>query len=106
MTTASLPEIPHFINGKKVATTSGRVQPVFNPATGMAVAQVALGSAEEVNAAIAVAAKAAPAWAETAPLKRARVLSKFKELLEKYHDDLAAMITLEHGKVFSDAKAK
>ena len=106
MTTASLPEIPHFINGKKVATTSGRNQPVFNPATGAPVAQVALGSAEEVNTAIAVASKAAPAWAETAPLKRARVMSKFKELLEKHHDDLAAMITREHGKVFSDAKGE
>ena len=106
MTTASLPEIPHFINGKKVATTSGRTQPVFNPATGAPVAQVALGSAEEVNTAIAVASKAAPAWAETAPLKRARVMSKFKELLEKHHDDLAAMITREHGKVFSDAKGE
>lgn len=106
MTTASLPEIPHFINGKKVVNTSGRHQPVFNPATGAPVAQVGLGSAEEVNAAIAIASKAAPGWAETAPLKRARVLSKFKELLEKHHDDLAAMITREHGKVFSDAKGE
>jgi len=106
MTTVSLPEIPHFINGKKVATTSGRSQAVFNPATGAPIASVALGSAEEVNAAIAVASKAAPGWAETAPLKRARVLSKFKELLEKHHDDLAAMITREHGKVFSDAKGE
>jgi malonate-semialdehyde dehydrogenase (acetylating)/methylmalonate-semialdehyde dehydrogenase len=106
MTTASLPEIPHFINGKKIQTTSGRHQPVFNPATGAAIANVALASVDEVSAAIAVASKAAPAWAETAPLKRARVLSKFKELLEKHHDDLAAMITREHGKVFSDAKGE
>lgn len=106
MTSTSLPEIPHFIDGKRVPTTSGRSQPVFNPATGAAIANVALGSVEEVNAAIAVASRAAPAWAETAPLKRARVLSKFKELLEKHHDDLAAMITREHGKVFSDAKGE
>ena len=106
MTATSLPEIPHFVDGKRVPTTSGRSQPVFNPATGAAIANVALGSADEVNAAIAVASRAAPAWAETAPLKRARVLSKFKELLEKHHDDLAAMITREHGKVFSDAKGE
>ena len=106
MTTGSLPSIPHFIQGKKLTTTSGRSQPVFNPATGQAVAEVGLGSVAEVNAAVAAAAAAAPGWAETAPLKRARVLAKFKELLEKHHDDLAAMITREHGKVFSDAKGE
>ncbi len=98
--------ISHFINGRVVASTSGRSQPVYNPATGSAVAQVALGSADEVNAAVAAAAAAAPAWADTAPLKRARVLFKFKELIEKHHDDLAAAITREHGKVFSDAKGE
>ncbi len=98
--------ISHYINGQLVASTSGRSQPVYNPATGSAVAQVGLASVDEVNAAVAAASAAAPAWAETAPLKRARVLSKFKELIEKHHDDLAAMITREHGKVFSDAKGE
>ncbi len=98
--------IPHFINGQAVPTSSGRSQPVFNPATGMAVAQVGLASSDEVNAAVSAASAAAPAWAETAPLKRARVLFKFKELIEKHHDDLAALITREHGKVFSDAKGE
>ncbi len=98
--------ISHYVNGQRLAPTSGRSQPVFNPATGSAVADVALASVDEVNAAVAAASAAAPAWAETAPLKRARVLSKFKELIEKHHDDLAAMITREHGKVFSDAKGE
>ncbi len=98
--------IPHFINGQSVMPTSGRSQPVYNPATGDPVAQVGLATVAEVNAAVAAAAAAAPGWAETAPLKRARVMSKFKELIEKHHDDLAAMITREHGKVFSDAKGE
>ncbi len=98
--------ISHYINGQLVVPASGRNQPVFNPATGVPVAQVGLATIDEVNAAVAAASAAAPAWAETAPLKRARVLSKFKELIEKHHDDLAAMITREHGKVFSDAKGE
>jgi malonate-semialdehyde dehydrogenase (acetylating)/methylmalonate-semialdehyde dehydrogenase len=98
--------IQHYINGKVVESASGRKQDVFNPATGEVSAQVVLASAEEVNAAVACARAAAPAWGETAPLKRARILSRFKELIEKHQDDLAAAITREHGKVFSDAKGE
>ncbi|MDB5763877.1 MAG: CoA-acylating methylmalonate-semialdehyde dehydrogenase [Herminiimonas sp.] len=106
MTNPSVTRIDHYINGRVVGSTSGRQQDVFNPATGAVTARVALGSAEEVNAAVAAASTAAPAWADVAPLKRARVLSRFRELIEKYHDDLAAAITREHGKVFSDAKGE
>ncbi|MBB3214396.1 malonate-semialdehyde dehydrogenase (acetylating)/methylmalonate-semialdehyde dehydrogenase [Herbaspirillum sp. Sphag1AN] len=98
--------IQHFINGRITPSTSERQQDVFNPATGEVVNQVVLGSVAEVNAAVAAASAAAPDWAETAPLKRARVLFKFKELIEQHHDDLAAAITREHGKVFSDAKGE
>ncbi|RJF97238.1 CoA-acylating methylmalonate-semialdehyde dehydrogenase [Noviherbaspirillum saxi] len=98
--------IQHFIGGRTVESISGRKQDVFNPATGAVSAQVVLASQEEVNTAVAAAHAAAPAWGETAPLKRARILSKFKELIEKHHDDLAAAITREHGKVFSDAKGE
>ena len=101
-----LPALGHFVHGKTVSVTSGRSQAVFNPATGSAIAEVGLGSVEEVNAAVSSAKLAAPAWADTAPLKRARILFKFKELIEKHHDDLAATITREHGKVFSDAKGE
>ena len=101
-----LPALGHFVHGKTVPATSGRNQAVFNPATGAAIAEVGLGGVDEVNAAVVSAKLAAPAWADTAPLKRARVLFKFKELIEKHHDDLAATITREHGKVFSDAKGE
>ncbi|MFX5521801.1 aldehyde dehydrogenase family protein, partial [Acinetobacter baumannii] len=87
--------------GQISRSESGRSQDVFNPATGAATAKVSLASVQEVNAAVAAASAAAPAWAETAPLKRARVLFKFKELIEQNHDALAKAITLEHGKVFS-----
>ncbi|MEO6918022.1 MAG: CoA-acylating methylmalonate-semialdehyde dehydrogenase [Collimonas sp.] len=108
MTTSSssTPLIQHYINGKVTESASGRQQDVFNPATGAVSARVVLGSVEEVNAAVAAASAAAPAWADTAPLKRARVMFKFKELMEQHHDALAAAITREHGKVFSDAKGE
>lgn len=98
--------ISHFINGAISPSASGRQQDVFNPATGEVSGQVALASVAEVNAAVAAASAAAPAWGETAPLKRARVMFKFKELIEQHHDELAAAITREHGKVFSDAKGE
>jgi malonate-semialdehyde dehydrogenase (acetylating)/methylmalonate-semialdehyde dehydrogenase len=98
--------IEHFIRGEIVPSTSGRSQDVTNPATGDVSAQVALASVDEVNAAVAAASEAAPAWADTAPLKRARILSKFKELIERHHEDLAKAITLEHGKVLSDARGE
>ncbi len=98
--------IAHFVNGHQVAAPHGRRQDVYNPATGEVCAQVALASEDEVNQAVAAASAAAPAWAETAPLRRARILAKFRELIEQNHDALAAAITREHGKVFSDAKGE
>jgi malonate-semialdehyde dehydrogenase (acetylating)/methylmalonate-semialdehyde dehydrogenase len=98
--------IAHFINGAVTAPSSDRSQDVTDPATGEVSAKVALASAADVNAAVAAASAAAPAWSDTAPLKRARILSKFKELIEQNHDDLARAITREHGKVFSDAKGE
>jgi malonate-semialdehyde dehydrogenase (acetylating)/methylmalonate-semialdehyde dehydrogenase len=99
-------EIGHFIGGRPVASTSGRRQPVWNPATGAVARQVALASTDEVNAAIAAAQAAFPAWADTPPLRRARVLNKFLQLLNEQRDTLAAMITAEHGKVFTDAQGE
>jgi len=98
--------IGHFINGVAVISPSGRRQDVFNPATGAVSARVALASTDEVNGAVAAADAAAPAWADTAPLRRARILSRFKELIEKHKADLAAAITREHGKVLSDARGE
>jgi malonate-semialdehyde dehydrogenase (acetylating)/methylmalonate-semialdehyde dehydrogenase len=106
MTNLSAPAIQHYIDGRVTASVAGRRQDVFNPATGEVCGRVALASVEEADAAVAAAKAAAPAWAGTAPLKRARILSRFKELIEKNQDDLAAAITREHGKVFSDAKGE
>ncbi len=106
MSSSSTPVVSHYINGQLVEPGSGRQQPVFNPATGAVAAQVALASVAEVNQAVAAASAAAPAWAAMAPLKRARVLFRFKDLMEQHHDALAAAITHEHGKVFSDARGE
>ena len=99
-------EVGHFINGRSVASTSGRRQAVYNPATGNVSRQVALASVDEVDAAVQAARAAFPAWADLPPLRRARVMLRFLELLQQHRDTLAAMITAEHGKVFTDAQGE
>ncbi|MCU0732911.1 MAG: aldehyde dehydrogenase family protein, partial [Hyphomonas sp.] len=95
--------IPNAIDGRKVVSSSSRVAPVYNPATGEQVAALPLSSRAEVDAAVAVAKAAAPAWGATPPMRRAKVLFKFKELLEKRAGDIARAISLEHGKTHPDA---
>jgi malonate-semialdehyde dehydrogenase (acetylating)/methylmalonate-semialdehyde dehydrogenase len=102
----SVQQLGHYIGGAPAASTSGRFKDVFNPATGQVTGSVALASVEEVDAAVKAAKAAFPAWSETAPIKRARILFKFKELLNKHHDELAMLITREHGKVFTDAQGE
>ena len=103
----STPElVQHYIGGQRTVSAGGRTQPVFNPAHGTVSKHVALATVDEVNAAVASASAAAPAWAETAPLKRARILFKFRDLIEQNQDALAKAITAEHGKVFSDARGE
>jgi len=94
----------HFINGLQVAGTSGRYGEVFNPASGKCTARVPLANAEEVGHAVEAAAAAFPGWRDTPPLRRARVLFRFKELLEQHLDPLAELVSAEHGKVFNDAR--
>jgi len=94
--------IGHLIDGH-ITTTATRTQPVYNPATGQISGQVALADKTTVEQAIASAQKAFPAWRNTPPLKRARVMSKLKTLLEDNADKIAALITAEHGKVLADA---
>jgi malonate-semialdehyde dehydrogenase (acetylating) / methylmalonate-semialdehyde dehydrogenase len=96
-------EIGHFIGGKLVAGTSGNFGDVFNPAAGEVTAKVALADASEVDKVVATAAAAWPAWAATPPLRRARVMFKLKDLLERDRKEISAIITEEHGKVLSDA---
>ncbi|HKT92670.1 MAG TPA: CoA-acylating methylmalonate-semialdehyde dehydrogenase, partial [Paraburkholderia sp.] len=98
--------LTHFVNGKPLAGTSDRYGDVFNPAFGKVSARVPLATVAEVDAAVAAAQAAFPEWAEMAPIKRARILFKFKDLLDQHHDELAELITREHGKVFSDAKGE
>ncbi|MCV2350624.1 CoA-acylating methylmalonate-semialdehyde dehydrogenase [Paucibacter sp. Y2R2-4] len=100
---SSSQDITHFINGRPQAASSGRSQAVYNPSTGQVARQVQLASQEDVNAAVASALAAFPAWADAPPLRRARVMFKFLELLNAHKEELAAMITAEHGKVFTDA---
>ncbi len=95
--------IGHFINNETVAGTGAERLPVFNPATGAQTGAVAVATAAEIEAAIAAARAAFPAWAATPPLRRARIMFRFKELVEQHKDELAKAITLEHGKVISDA---
>src|SRR4029453_10030856 len=97
-------EIGHFGGGKEVKGTSGRFGDVFNPNTGEVQAKVALASKKEVEAAIANAAAAQPAWAATNPQRRARVMFKFLDLIGKEMDSLAALLSSEHGKTFPHAK--
>ena len=98
--------IAHFIHGQAVLGDSQRFADVFNPATGEVTGRVPLASKADVEAAIASAQSAFPAWAATTPLNRARVLFKYKALLELHADEIALAITHEHGKVFSDAKGE
>ena len=98
--------IAHFISGHKVSGSSARAQDVFNPATGAVTGRVSLANIQDVDQAVASAQAAFPAWADTPPLRRARVMFKFLELLNLNRDKLAHMITAEHGKVFTDAQGE
>ena len=98
--------IAHFILGHKVSGSSTRAQDVFNPATGAVTGRVSLANTQDVEQAVASAQAAFPAWADTPPLRRARVMFKFLELLNLHRDQLAHMITAEHGKVFTDAQGE
>ncbi|MHC1480047.1 CoA-acylating methylmalonate-semialdehyde dehydrogenase [Frateuria aurantia] len=101
----SIPRIGNYIGGRQVAG-HGRTAPVFNPATGEVGGEVALASAADIEAAVASASAAFPAWSQQSPLKRARVLFRFKALFEAELDSLAAIITREHGKVLADARGE
>ncbi|MBB5277412.1 malonate-semialdehyde dehydrogenase (acetylating)/methylmalonate-semialdehyde dehydrogenase [Rhizobium rosettiformans] len=97
-------QVGHFIGGKHVAGTSGRKQPIYNPATGEVQGEVSLASAEELNAAVENAKSAQAKWAATNPQRRARVFMKFVQLLNDNMDSLAETLSREHGKTIEDAK--
>ena len=103
---AKLQQLGHYVDGKAVDGGSGRSAPVFNPALGVAATEVALASAAETKSAIASARAALTDWSDTPALRRARVMFRFRELIEKHADELAAIITREHGKVLADARGE
>jgi malonate-semialdehyde dehydrogenase (acetylating)/methylmalonate-semialdehyde dehydrogenase len=106
-TTASssteIPTIDHWIDGKRVAGTSGRTSPVFDPALGIATKNVALASQEEIDTAIASAKAAFPKWRDLSITKRQQIMFKFRELVNERKGELAEILTAEHGKVISDS---
>ena len=97
-------QIAHYINGLTISSTSSRLLVVTNPALGIEIAKVGVADAALVNQAVMAAKQAFPAWSATPPQRRARVLFEFKNLLEKHLDELAGIVTREHGKTLSDAK--
>ncbi len=96
--------IEHFVEGKKYSGNSKRTSFIYNPATGETTAKVKLGSTEDLNKAVEVAQQAFLDWSNTPPLQRARVLFKYKALIEKNEDELIKIIVSEHGKVYEDAR--
>ncbi|MFE4082400.1 aldehyde dehydrogenase family protein, partial [Paenarthrobacter sp. YIM B13468] len=105
-TTTTLTTINHFINGAETAGEGDRTQPVYNPATGQVTAELRLASEADLDAAVAAARKAADSWGDISLAKRTGVLFKFRELVAAHVDELAELITAEHGKVLSDAKGE
>ena len=96
--------IEHFIDGKIVSGTSGRKGKVFNPAIGKQESEVRLGTKQDLDLAVQKAKKAFETWSNVTPIQRARIIFKYKEIIEKNSDLLAKMIVSEHGKVYEDAK--
>jgi malonate-semialdehyde dehydrogenase (acetylating)/methylmalonate-semialdehyde dehydrogenase len=98
--------VGHWIAGQPMSGNSPRRQDVHNPATGQVARQVVLGSSDDVRVAVSAAQAAFPGWADTPPIRRSRVLFQFLQLMNQHRDTLAAMITAEHGKVYSDAQGE
>jgi malonate-semialdehyde dehydrogenase (acetylating)/methylmalonate-semialdehyde dehydrogenase len=103
--TSSTP-VGHFIQGERLVPAGARTQAVWNPSTGTVARQLHLGTGSDVDAAVAAAQAAFEGWSSTPPIRRARVMHQFLALLNQHRDALAAMITAEHGKVFSDAQGE
>ena len=103
---APIASIGHYICGKDTAPDGENTQAVYNPATGEHTGDVSLATVETVNAAVAAAKAAFPAWSNTPPIRRARLMNNFLALVRQHKDDLARAITVEHGKVFTDAQGE
>jgi malonate-semialdehyde dehydrogenase (acetylating)/methylmalonate-semialdehyde dehydrogenase len=106
MPSSAIPRIPLLIGGRLEPSTSDRRGEVFNPSTGRVQAEVPFCNAGEIDRAVRAAADALPAWAETPAVERARVLFRFRELLQARFEELAALVTREHGKTIAEARAE
>jgi malonate-semialdehyde dehydrogenase (acetylating)/methylmalonate-semialdehyde dehydrogenase len=100
---ANTTQVIHYVGGRRYAGNSSRTQDVFNPAHGTVARKVVLGTADDVDAAVAAALEAFPVWANVPPIRRARIMFRFLQLMNEHKEALAAIITAEHGKVFTDA---
>jgi malonate-semialdehyde dehydrogenase (acetylating)/methylmalonate-semialdehyde dehydrogenase len=100
-----LETVPIFVGGRWESVDSGRFGQVFNPSTGRAIARVPLGTAEHAGRAVEAASRALPGWAETPAVERARVLFRFRERLEAQAEELARLVTREHGKTLAESRA-
>jgi malonate-semialdehyde dehydrogenase (acetylating) / methylmalonate-semialdehyde dehydrogenase len=103
---ADLPRLTHWISGARLEGASGRFGDVFHPASGQVQSRVPLANANEVDQAVAAAAAAFPEWAAQPPLRRARVMFRFREIFEQRLEEIAVLINREHGKVLSDARGE
>ena len=100
---SELPVVPHWIDGAESPSTSGRTAPVYDPALGVVTKHVALADKAEIDAAVASAQAAFPAWRDLSMTRRQQIIFRFRELLNERKGDLAVILTSEHGKVLSDA---
>lgn len=96
--------VKNFINGKVIADAKGQLHDIYNPAKGVVAGQVTFASSQEITQTVIAAKEAFTTWSQTTPIKRARVIFKFKELLEQNRDKIAQLVTQEHGKVLDDAR--
>ena len=103
---SSKDDVGHYVAGKVVTPKDGRFADVFNPASGKVARRVALAGRSSVDNAVSIAQAAFESWSQTSPLRRARIMFKYLELLNAHRDELAAIITAEHGKVFTDAQGE
>lgn len=106
MPAASLTDVPVLIQGRWETAAADRHTQVFNPSTGQPIAQTPLGDEALVDRAVAAAKAALPAWSETPPVERARVMFAYRQLVEKHFDELAALVTREHGKTLAESRAE
>ncbi|HEY8426697.1 MAG TPA: aldehyde dehydrogenase family protein, partial [Limnochordales bacterium] len=100
------PAVPLLIDGRWRASAAERHEPVYNPATGEVIGWVPFATEEEVAEAVSAAARAFPAWRATPPIERARLMFRYKELLERHFEELALLITRENGKTLADARGE